>query len=172
MRDTHDGATALDDTSPMQPAPLPWRSSSRLAVEQLAFTTTDGALALAGEPFAAAAQAPVLIAESDPLLAVALREALYAQTNRHVFIATDGEQALDRITQTRPRVVLLDLELTGADVAIQLGKHPLRRDIHLIFVTAATSHELFRLGVPDGLLLRKPYDPRELAGIVRALLDA
>jgi CheY-like chemotaxis protein len=172
MRETHDGATALDDTSPMQAAPLPWRSSSRLAVEQLSFTTTDGALALAGEPFAPEAHAPVLVAESDPLLAIALREELYAQTSRHVFIATDGEQALDRITQTRPRVVLLDLELTGADVAIQLGTHPLRRDIHLIFVTAATSHDLFRLGVPDGLLLRKPYDPRDLAGIVCALLDA
>jgi hypothetical protein len=41
----------------------------------------------------------------------------------------------------------------------------------VLFVTAGTSFDLARRGIEDGLLLRKPFDVRALAGLVRALLD-
>ncbi len=165
---------ALDDESPARTvaAPLPWRSSSRLAVEQLSFATTDGALALAEEPHALPAQQVIVIAEGDSALASALQEELRSVAGWQTRLVSDGQAARNAITQARPRVVLLDIELTGVDFYTQLRSHPASRDIHLIFLTSATSYELHRLGAHDGVLLRKPYDPRDLAGIVRALLDA
>lgn len=174
MHDTRDGALPLDDMPQSQAGavPLPWRSSSRLAVEQLSFATTDGALALAEESPAPQAQPVVLIAESDPALATAVRDELCAQMGRHVVIAGNGRHALDLIMRTRPRVVLLDVELSGVDLSAHLRMRLTASKAHVIFVTTATSHELYRLGVREGVLLRKPYDPHDLAGIIRTLLDA
>jgi DNA-binding response OmpR family regulator len=72
----------------------------------------------------------------------------------------------------RPRIVLLDVELTGVDFYTQLRAQPGSHETHIIFVTSATSYNLHQLGAHEGILLRKPYDPRDLAGIVHALLDA
>jgi CheY-like chemotaxis protein len=177
MHDTYDelhasGSAITAQSSHPGAALLPWHSSPRLAFEQLSFATTEGALALAEEPLAPQAQRVVLIAESDPALARALQDELRALPGWQAVIASDGPRACDLIAQTRPRVVLLDIELTGVDVYSQLRAHPASRDTHIIFVTSATSYDLHQLGVREGVLLRKPYDPRDLAGIVRALLDA
>jgi CheY-like chemotaxis protein len=151
---------------------LPWHSSPRLAVEQLSFTTTEGALALAEEPRAPQAQRAVLIAESDPIMATVLQAELRDDAGWQTLIASDSQHAINLITHARPHVVLLDVELTGVDIYLQLRANPATCDTHVIFVTTATSFDLHQLGVREGVLLRKPYDPRDLAGIVRTLLDA
>jgi CheY-like chemotaxis protein len=177
MHDTHNepyasGGDTLALSSQPGTALLPWHSSPRLAFEQLSFATTEGALALAEAPLAPPAQRVVLIAESDPVLARALQDELGALSGWQTLLVSDGPRAGDLIAQTRPRVVLLDIELTGVDVYSQLRAHPASRDTHIIFLTSATSYDLYQLGVREGVLLRKPYDPRDLAGIVRVLLDA
>ena len=174
MRESHDGATTLDSSAQTAPgaAPLPWRSSSRLALEQLSFATTDGALALADELPTPQTEPSVLIAESDPALAAMVRDELRAQTKRDPLIACDSRDVLDLICQTRPQVVLLDPELTGMALPAQVRMQLAADGARLIFLTSATSHDLYQHGVREGLLLRKPYDPCDLAGIVRALLDA
>jgi CheY-like chemotaxis protein len=174
MRESHDGATTLDPSAESTPgaAPLPWRSSSRLSLEQLSFATTDGALALADELTTPQTEPVVLIAESDPALAALVRDELRTQTEREALIACDSKDALDLICQTRPQVVLFDPELTGMALPAHVRAQLAADGARLIFLTSATSHDLYQHGVREGLLLRKPYDPRDLAGIVRALLDA
>jgi CheY-like chemotaxis protein len=174
MHEPHDGVAALNVISQPQTdaVPLPWRSSPRLAVEQLSFTTTDGALALVEESLAQQAEPAVLVAESDPALALALQDELRNLAGWRTLLARDSQHAPDLIVEACPRVVLLDIELTGVDLYAQVRAHAATHNTHVIFVTYATSLDLHRLGVRDGLLLRKPYDPRDLAGIVRALLDA
>jgi DNA-binding response OmpR family regulator len=151
---------------------LPWHSSPRLALEQLSFTTTDGALALAEEPLAPPAQQVIVIAESEPAMASALQEELQTLVGWQTLMLSDGQAARTIIAQMRPRMVLLDIELTGVDFYAQLRAQPASHETHIIFVTSATSYNLHQLGAHEGVLLRKPYDPRDLVGIVRALLDA
>jgi CheY-like chemotaxis protein len=174
MHEPHDGVAALNAVSQPQTeaAPLPWRSSPRLAVEQLSFATTDGALALAEESPTQAAEPVVLIAESDPALAAALQEELRQLAGWRTLLARDAQHATDLIADTRPRLILLDIELTGVNLYAQTRGRPASYTPHVIFVTTATSYNLHQLGVREGLLLRKPYHPHDLAGIVRALLDA
>jgi len=174
MRETHDDLPADENARSAQTgvALLPWHSSPRLAFEQLSFATTAGALALAEEPLAPPAQQVIVIAESDPVMASALQDELRDFVGWQTLVVSDGQAARNVIAQMRPRIVLLDIELTGVDFYSQLRAQPASHETHIIFVTSATSYNLHQLGAHEGLLLRKPYDPRDLAGIVRALLDA
>ena len=174
MRETHDDLHANESALTAQTgvALLPWHSSPRLAFEQLSFTTTDGALALAEEPLALPAQQVIVIAESDPAMATALQDELCPLAGWQTLVVNDAQAARSAITQARPRIVLLDIELTGVDFYTQVRAQPASHETHIIFVTSATSYNLHQLGAHEGILLRKPYDPRDLAGIVRALLDA
>ncbi|HEY7021010.1 MAG TPA: response regulator [Ktedonobacterales bacterium] len=174
MRETHDDLNANESALTAQTgvALLPWHSSPRLAFEQLSFTTTDGALALAEEPLAPPAQQVIMIAESDPAMASALQDELRALVGWNTLVVSDGQAARNIIAQMRPRIVLLDIELTGVDFYAQLRGQPASHETHIIFVTSATSYNLYQFGAHEGILLRKPYDPCDLAGIVRALLDA
>jgi CheY-like chemotaxis protein len=174
MRETHDNLPVNERALTVQTgvALLPWHSSPRLAFEQLSFTTTDGALALAEEPLAPPAQPVILIAESDPAMASSLQDELRALVGWQTLVVSDGQATRNVIAQMRPRIVLLDIELTGVDFYAQVRAQPTSHETHIIFVTSATSYNLHQLGAHEGILLRKPYDPRDLAGIVRALLDA
>ncbi|HEX3270789.1 MAG TPA: response regulator [Ktedonobacterales bacterium] len=174
MRETHDDLNVNESALTAQTgvALLPWHSSPRLAFEQLSFTTTDGALALAEETLAPPAQQIIVIAESDPAMANALQDELRNIAGWQALVVNDAQAARSAIAQARPRVVLLDIELTGVDFYAQVRAQPAGHETHIIFVTSATSYNLHQLGAHEGILLRKPYDPRDLAGIVRALLDA
>jgi CheY-like chemotaxis protein len=174
MRETHDDLPLNESALAVRTgvALLPWHSSPRITFEQLSFTTTDGALALAEEPLAPPAQPVIVIAESDPPMASALQDELRALVGWQTLVVSDGQAARTIIAQMRPRIVLLDIELTGVDFYAQLRALPASHETHIIFVTAATSYNLHQLGAHEGVLLRKPYDPRDLASIVRALLDA
>jgi CheY-like chemotaxis protein len=174
MRETHDDFPVNENALTAQTgvALLPWHSSPRLAFEQLSFATTDGALALAEEPLAPAAQPVIVIAESDPAMASALQDELRALVGWQSLLVSDGQAARSIIAQIRPCIVLLDIELTGVDFYTLVRAQPASHKTHIIFVTSATSYNLHQLGAHEGILLRKPYDPRDLAGIVRALLDA
>jgi CheY-like chemotaxis protein len=174
MRETHDDPHADERALTIQTsgALLSWHSTPRIAFEQLSFATTDGALALAEEPLAAPAQAFIVIAESDPVMACALQDELRDLAGWQTLVAPDEQTARTVITRTQPRLILLDIELTGVDFYAQLRARSLNLDTHIIYVTSATSYHLHQLGAQEGVLLRKPYDPRDLAGIIRALLDA
>jgi CheY-like chemotaxis protein len=174
MRETHDDSPTDGNTLSAQAhlALLPWHSSARLALEQLSFATTDGALALAEESLAAPVQQVIMIAECDPVMASALRDELRDVVGWQTLLVEDAQAARNIFAQMRPRIVLLDIELTGVDFYAQLRAQPASHETHIIFVTSATSYNLHQLGAHEGILLRKPYDPRDLAGIVRALLDA
>lgn len=174
MRETHENSATHESalTPEANVALLPWHSSPRLAFEQLSFATTDGALALAEEPQVQQAQQVIVIAESDPVMASALEEELRDFLGWRIVVVSDGQAARNVIAQMRPRIVLLDIELTGVDFYAQLHAQPANHGTHIIFVTSATSYDLHQLGAHEGVLLRKPYDVRDLAGIVRALLDA
>jgi DNA-binding response OmpR family regulator len=142
---------------------------------------TEGALALLEQPETlprlqrVAARNAVLIVEDDPRMAGLLREglALEGEQEWEVHVAADGMQALDLATTTPPDVVLLDVllpGLNGAEVYRRLRANKKTRGACILFLSAGTSYDLWRQGIEDGVLLRKPFDVGELASLVRALL--
>ena len=90
--------------------------------------------------------------------------------------AADGGEALERIAQERPSLVLLDVMMPSVDgwsVAEQLAADDTTRDIPVVFLSARAAHEDRLRAQELGALgyVVKPFDPLELAGIVRDVLE-
>ena len=90
--------------------------------------------------------------------------------------ATDGAEALETVRRASPSVVLLDVMMPSVDgwsVAEQLAADDETREIPVIFLSARASHEdrlrAQELGAVGYVV--KPFDPLELAGIVRDVLE-
>ena len=90
--------------------------------------------------------------------------------------AQDGAEALGEVKRERPSLVLLDVMMPGIDgwgVAEQLSGDEDTRDIPVVFLSARAAQEdrlrAQELGAVGYVV--KPFDPIELAGVVRAVLE-
>lgn len=120
-------------------------------------------------------QPHILIVEDDPCAAHAIRDTLTLEGEPHwnIQVAEGGERALALAAARPPNVVLLDVglpDLDGAEVYRRLRTHPRMGGTHVLFLTAATSLDLYQRGVDAGVVLRKPFEMRELVGLVRTLV--
>ena len=90
----------------------------------------------------------------------------------HVETAYNGREALDKVRQLRPDLIVLDLmlpELGGLEICRQLRQET---DVPIIMLTARDEPEDrvagLELGADD--YVTKPFNPRELAARVKAVL--
>jgi CheY-like chemotaxis protein len=151
---------------PAQPAHGAWRSRVRHRSEP------GGA---AGGGKAQEAPAPVLLVDDEPSIRAICRVNLEGD-GLSVLEAKDGVEALEEVRRQRPSLVLLDVMMPAVDgwaVAEQLAADSVTRDIPVVFLSARASHEdrlrAQQLGAVGYVV--KPFDPVELAGIVRDVLE-
>ena len=113
----------------------------------------------------------VFFAEDEPLARDVLRDAIYAHPAlRLVGEAADGASALQRITELRPEVVFMDIqmpEMSGLDVLRRLDYLP-----RIVFTTAYDGHAVtaFELHALDYLL--KPFTRERFGAAVARVLDS
>ena len=84
-----------------------------------------------------------------------------------VITATNGREALDRIGESPPRVVLLDMRmpvLSGWDVAREL--HTRGMELPVVVMTAAQDARQWAREVNAAAYLAKPFDLDELVATV------
>ena len=94
-----------------------------------------------------------------------------------VATAVDGEDCLDKVTQTSPDVITLDImmpRLDGWVTATQLRKNPLTSAIKVVLITARAQEDDRSRGKEIGVdaYLTKPFDPAEMIRVVRELAGA
>ncbi len=115
----------------------------------------------------------VLLVEDEPLTAEVFARAL-ARDGHVVDVARDGLQALRRLREHTPSLVVLDMSLptlSGADVV-----RDLRRAGHLdlpIVVVSGSDRRQTNLTAAElwpGAWLVKPVKPRDLVALVRELV--
>ena len=116
----------------------------------------------------------VLVVEDEAALATMLRYNLEKQGFR-VDEAADGQEALTRIAEARPDVVLLDWMLpamSGIEVCRQIRRKPGTRDLPVIMVTARTEDadavRALNTGADD--YITKPFTIETLLARIRAVL--
>src|ERR1700733_14561557 len=116
----------------------------------------------------------VLVVEDEAPLATILRYNLEKQGFR-VDEAADGQEALTRIAETQPDLVLLDWMLpvmSGIEVCRQIRRRPATRDLPVIMVTARTEDQdavrALNTGADD--YITKPFNIDSLLARIRALL--
>ena len=93
-----------------------------------------------------------------------------------VLEAADGPTGLDQAREHRPDVILLDVMMPGLDgwrVAERLLEDDRTNEIPIIFLTARAEFRDRARGLDIGGVdyVTKPFNPLELAPLVRQLLD-
>ena len=116
----------------------------------------------------------VLVVEDEAALATMLRYNLEKQGFR-VDEAGDGQEALTRISEVPPDLVLLDWMLpvmSGIEVCRQIRRRPDTRDLPVIMVTARTDDQDAVRGLNTGAddYITKPFNMEALLARMRALL--
>ncbi len=116
----------------------------------------------------------VLVVEDEASLATMLRYNLEKQGFR-VEEAVDGQEAMARISESPPDIVLLDWMLpvmSGIEVCRQIRRRPATRDLPVIMVTARTEDQDAVRGLNTGAddYITKPFSMDALLARMRALL--
>jgi two-component system phosphate regulon response regulator PhoB len=116
----------------------------------------------------------VLVVEDEAALATMLRYNLEKQGFR-VEEAVDGQEAMARIAESPPDIVLLDWMLpvmSGIEVCRQIRRRPATREMPVIMVTARAEEQDAVRGLNTGAddYIAKPFSMEALLARMRALL--
>lgn len=104
-----------------------------------------------------------------------LLEAYLASADCEIAMAVDGHSTLEKVTEFRPDIVLLDImmpRLSGYEVCQRLKADPKTRDIPILMVTALNEMGDIEKAVAAGCddFLTKPVNRLELTVRVKSLL--
>jgi len=117
----------------------------------------------------------VLVIDDEAPIRLLCRVNLEAE-GMEVLEASDGPSGLEQARAERPDVILLDVMMPALDgwrVAEQLLDHDSTREIPVIFLTARAEFRDRARGLDIGGVdyVTKPFNPLELAPLVRSLLE-
>ncbi len=113
----------------------------------------------------------ILVVEDEPIIADAIADRLRSE-GYDTTIAHDGLIAVERCTELRPDLVILDLNLPGIDGVEVCRRIQSTRRIPVVMLTARDDETdmLVGLGVGADDYMTKPFSPRELVARVKAVL--
>lgn len=117
---------------------------------------------------------PILVVDDEPEIAELVAHHLI-EAGFTVSVAGDGAEAIARVRQQRPRLIVLDVMLpgmTGYEVLSAIRALPEMEDTPVLMLTALRDDDDrirgLQLGVDD--YVTKPFNPDELVLRVRAIL--
>ncbi|HEX8463203.1 MAG TPA: response regulator [Abditibacterium sp.] len=116
----------------------------------------------------------ILCVDDEPSISTLVRQVL-KMAGHEVIIAQDGFEALDAVAAREPDLIVLDRAMPGMDglmVCQRVKSNPFLSRIPILMLTALATVDFkvegFEAGADDYLV--KPFEPRELAARVAALL--
>ena len=116
----------------------------------------------------------VLVIEDDPPIQIIIEDAL-TDGGFKPAIAASGEEAdtLLKGGQTKYRALVTDINLRGRMDGWQVAKQARQTDpdFPIIYITAANADQWASQGVPNSVLLTKPFAPAQLVTAVSQLLN-
>jgi chemosensory pili system protein ChpA (sensor histidine kinase/response regulator) len=117
-------------------------------------------------------QVPLILVVDDSITVRRVTQRLLKREGYRVALAADGLQALEKLLEEKPALVLSDIEMPkmdGFDLARNIRGDARLRDLPIIMITSriAEKHREHarKLGVDH--YLGKPYSEDELLGLVR-----
>ena len=116
----------------------------------------------------------VLIADDEPNIVISL-EFLMKREGFEVSIARDGEEALRKVEESLPDLILLDVMMpkkSGFEVCQQLRANPAYAALKIIMLTAKGRDTEVTKGLDLGAdaYMTKPFSTKDLAAQVKSLL--
>jgi DNA-binding response OmpR family regulator len=113
----------------------------------------------------------ILVVDDEPNIV----EVVSAYLKREMFnvvTASDGEQALRRVTESNPDLLVLDVMLPRIDGLEVIRRVRATSNVPIIMLTARSEEtdKLVGLGIGADDYLTKPFSPRELVARIKAVL--
>jgi len=118
---------------------------------------------------------PLILTVDDEPDVISLVRFHLGKAGFDVVSAASGREALDRVADQRPDLILLDLmlpDIDGFGVCEILRRHPVTKSTPVVILTAWATADAKLMGLELGALdyLTKPFSPRELVKRVVTLL--
>ena len=125
--------------------------------------------AQAGEP--ALVAAPLVLVVDDSLTVRRVTQRLLVREGFRVTLAKDGMDALERLADELPQVVLSDIEMPrmdGFDLVRNIRADPRLRDLPVIMITSriAQKHREYAAELGVDHYLGKPYSEEDLLALI------
>jgi DNA-binding response OmpR family regulator len=116
----------------------------------------------------------ILVADDDPIVRRFLA-ALLSDAGYEVTVAEDGEQALQKIREINPDMIILDLVMPyrdGFDVCREVRRNPGTENVPIIILSMkdreADVLRCFEIGADE--FIRKPFNALELLARIQKML--
>jgi len=121
---------------------------------------------------AAAGMVPLVLVVDDSITVRRVTQRLLLREGYRVALAADGLQALERLQDERPAVVLSDIEMPrmdGFDLARNIRSDAALHDLPIIMITSriAQKHRDHAIELGVNHYLGKPYSDEELLSLVK-----
>ena len=117
----------------------------------------------------------VLIVEDDDLVQAVVEDAL-AEGGFETTTAATGEEAVSLMQggKDKYRALITDINLLGRFDGWEVAKRAreINPELPVIYMTGAAAHQWTSHGVPNSILLAKPFAPAQLVTAVSQLLNA
>jgi two-component system, OmpR family, alkaline phosphatase synthesis response regulator PhoP len=116
----------------------------------------------------------ILVAEDEPNILISL-EFLLKTAGHDVSLARDGEEALRKLHETRPDLIVLDIMLplvNGFEICRRIREDPALRETKVLMLTARGRQTEVARGLEAGAnsYMTKPFATQELLRAVGELL--
>jgi len=116
----------------------------------------------------------ILIVEDDPVIVISL-EFLMAQNGYDVFVSHSGEDALEKLKEMKPHVILMDIMLphrTGFEICQKIRSNKQYDDIKIVLLSAKGRQTDIDKGFSLGAdaYITKPFSTRNLLETTKNLI--
>ncbi|WDO12091.1 response regulator [Flavobacterium sp. WW92] len=117
----------------------------------------------------------ILIVDDEPNIVMSL-EYTFKKNNFEVFIARDGQEALDILQTAQPNIIILDIMMPNVDgynTLEQIKREEKLKDTKVIFLSAKNKEKDIEKGLSLGadLYMTKPFSVKKLVEQVNLLLE-
>jgi CheY-like chemotaxis protein len=114
----------------------------------------------------------VMCVEDDPDIRLILDFSIGRMGGFSLCLCENGAQALERVTDFKPQLVLLDVmmpELSGPETLVRLRALPVMQGVPIVFLTAKAMQDEVEALLEHGAtgIIVKPFDPVTLPQNIR-----
>ena len=120
----------------------------------------------------------ILVVDDEPHIRVLLEQTLEDLEDEYdveLFVASDGEEALEIVREEKPELIFLDVmmpKMNGYDVCRAVKSDLSLKDVKIILLTAKGQEVDKKQGLEVGALkyMTKPFDPDEVVEEAKRIL--
>ena len=136
-------------------------------------TDSTGNVSAVATPVNVVNQVPLILVVDDSITVRRVTQRLLKREGYRVTLASDGLDALEKLQEEKPTLVLSDIEMPrmdGFDLARNIRADAQLRDLPIIMITSriAGKHREYAKELGVDHYLGKPYSEDELMGLVRS----